>query len=166
MGKTITTMSFIILALVLTLIFIGFKAATLGQQAKSYADLSSSVLGLLHSVDINCPATDKEPLQLKQCVDDLMVRSEQKSFEEFGFQQFNLRTNESGFIAVKNKGIKTFGSGMFSLLLNRERQDSGCVVPGNISKDVTCKLYFKKLCERGDLLEVEYEDKVVYMKNC
>jgi len=86
--------------------------------------------------------------------------------EEDEFDDFNKKTNKSGFVVLKNEGRNSLESSKFVLIKNHKKVDEGCIIQGNIDPDYTCRLEFNSECEDGDVLEIKYEGKRVYIKNC
>lgn len=166
MVKTSTVLAILLILSILLNLFAFFRAYTIGQDKQYYVDMTSELLSFLENNQAFCSAGSEEPLAVKNCILDLNRAYLKAPFNEFGFMQYDTYRNESGYLVVVNNGLGEFDSDTFVLEHNRELVSQGCVIPGNIGKGVTCKLFFDRTCEQGDILEVKYLDKIVYRKNC
>ncbi len=129
--------------------------------------LGGVVDGYLTSVDVRCRASPAEFEKLSGCLGNLMEeKSIEQDLEETEFRQFDSQENESGYLILTNDGRRSLNSSDFILLLSREQMDKGCAIEGKIEPGYTCKLFFNKTCERGDVLEVKYGNTRAHLKTC
>lgn len=147
-------------------IFLLFQNMTLTSEKDNTIILGREVKSLLTNSRISCRATENEPYNLAQCVRNMREIYERKPFEETGYRNYDTRNQENGYIILKILAPGSWNSEKFTLLKNRELADTGCVITGNLTKDETCKLFFDSDCERGDILEVQYNEKRIHLKNC
>lgn len=115
------------------------------------------------------PISDFEKIRL--CLLDLkqkIIEKDNRQFEkgDVKFENVNIRLNQTGFIALTNNGIKDLDSEKFTLLKNRVIVYKHCVIKGIIAPGYVCRLNFDTYCDKGDVLEVQYEEKTAYIHTC
>lgn len=129
--------------------------------------LSSSVHRYLRIEDQRCRARPTDYQGVDECLRELIDKLEEVGdLEEEDFDNFDTRTNESGHLILVNEGRNSLDSDKFTLLLNKEVVDEGCVIQGSIDPGYTCRLDFDRECEKGDVLEVMYDQSRAYLKTC
>lgn len=108
----------------------------------------------------------------KSCeVKELSVKETEKQqpvLVEAMFVNFYMSTVQAkGVLILKNIGTETYESSKFRLLLNDEVQDAnGCEKAGSVAPDALCSLEFKKVCNPGDRLTVDYNNSTIMTKEC
>lgn len=155
------TLSFIFLIVIL---FLLTSVTIYKDRAKEGEELAKDVSIMLTNMDKRC-STSYRSIGLfdKECVKPLLVASE---FKEDEFENVDMKNNRAGYIVIKNKGLKSYQSDMFILYKNREVVDEGCIIPGKIDPGYTCRMNFDNFCDKGDVLEIRYNDTKVFIKNC
>ncbi|MBU1975565.1 MAG: hypothetical protein KKG59_04130 [Nanoarchaeota archaeon] len=163
-AKAILTL--ILVVSVLFNLFLIFQNNTLNSEKGNCNMLGTQVKNLLSSSKITCPASNSEPLKLSICLEQLNAKYGRMPVEETGFKLYDTRRNESGYLIITIKDMREYESSEFRLLLNHRELDNGCVIPGNISKDETCKMFFDEPCEKGDALEMQYKENKIHLRTC
>jgi len=134
--------------------------------AESLSGKLTNYLSLAHK---QCPAESSDFKGMSSCMDNLTEKLQEKPIlVEAMFVNYYLSTVQSkGVLIFKNIGTTTFDSSKFKLYLNTEIQDNdGCEKTGQVPPESLCSLNFKKVCSPGDVLNVEYDRKVIMVKSC
>ncbi|MFC1648035.1 hypothetical protein ACFL1B_01110 [Nanoarchaeota archaeon] len=130
-------------------------------------DMTKDMRTLFKHMDYKCRALPGAFEDMNECVvgaiSELKVRT---SMEEDDFKNFQVKTNTSGHLVLKNSGTASMESAHFVLYKNHVEVDKGCVIEGKIDSQYLCRLNFDSVCESGDVLEVKYQDERVYIKTC
>lgn len=148
--------------LLIAMVFLLSSNAIYKQRAMEGEVLAKDISYLLKAMKIRCSVSYRSIAKFdKVCVAPLLTRNDFKE-EEFK----NMKNGEQGYIIIKNRGAKSYDSESFVLYKNREVADEGCVIPGRIDPQYTCRLNFNTFCEDGDVLEIKYNGTSIYVKNC
>lgn len=161
----------IIIISVLSLLLVVSLIFNLTQSGKiSDAEvLTDKVSSYFSATQKQCTAEHSNFTGMSSCIDGLIEKMKEKPvLVEAMFVNFYLSTVQAkGVLIFKNVGTTTFESSKFKLYLNNEIQDdNGCEKVGQVTPDNLCSLNFKKVCGPGDILNVEYDGKVILAKSC
>jgi archaellum component FlaF (FlaF/FlaG flagellin family) len=138
-------------------------------QLSNEKEFSSKLSAYLSLTQKECPSGSTSLKDMSSCLDNLMAKLKEKPvLVEAMFVNYYLSTVQSrGILIFKNIGTTSFESSKFKLYLNNEVQDDdGCEKEGSIAPDGICSLTFKKVCQPGDTLHVEYDGRTILTKSC
>lgn len=137
-------------------------------QMSNQSNFSDKLSAYLSATQKECPSGSASLNEMSSCLDNLMLKMQEKPvLVEAMFVNYYLSTAQSrGVLIFKNIGTTTFESNKFKLYLNSEVQDDGCEKPGSVAPEDLCSLMFKKVCQPGDTLHVEYDGRTILTKAC
>ncbi len=146
-----------------TTIFFYSQNKIISSKREKVEELTRDISLLLKELDIPCRASSSNIEKFsRKCVKPAL---ELKEFKEEEFRRYEEKEGE-GFVILKNKGTEVYDSKNFTLLKNKEKEQKGCHIKGEIERGYTCKLFFHDECKSGDVLEVQYKGQRVFLKNC
>lgn len=163
MGKQLIILSAVCIILLLTT----FTYISKNNSAESKLEIAQTLSGntriLLRNMDIKCTSRDSDFEGINSCV----IRALRiNDFNEKDYKAFNTRTNESGYIIIENKGTKVYNGTDFEMLKNGIPIIKGCHISSTIEPKYTCRFSIEEECERGDVLEINYQGTRVHIKTC
>lgn len=165
----IVAIIFILLAFIIGVLTVEYWQLHV-QQQRAIA-LSASVLTYINHDYRGCRNNPEDFEMVRRCVLDLIERIESEtaiSLEraDRGYRDVDVERNETGYLILENTGEETLESERFVLLKNLEVADRGCAIEGAIEPGYTCRLDFTTPCLPGDVLDVRYKEKSVYLHTC
>ncbi|MFH1071930.1 MAG: hypothetical protein V1743_00710 [Nanoarchaeota archaeon] len=166
MEKRKTILVIILIISILLNIYLFTKANMLSYEKGKSQQINEQVLALFKSISQPCSSQAFEQDKILNCLTNLNKKFETPPVEEKDFKNMDRRTNESGYLIILNKGMKSLESAGFTLWKNHVQVDAGCVIPGNITRQETCKLFFDTYCEKGDVLDVQYAGETLWKRIC
>jgi Na+-transporting NADH:ubiquinone oxidoreductase subunit NqrC len=166
MEKAKTILIILILTLVAGVLFLALRSYGLTLQLNNNIALNKEIKVFFQNAEVKCTATEQEPEKLTRCLQSLNKKLKGIDVAEAVFSPVDKNGNP-GYFIVKNNAIKPLNSTDFTLLKNLELVSTGCDnLNGTMGKDYTCKLTFDTPCERGDVLEVQYQGLRAIVKTC
>lgn len=106
---------------------------------------------------------DKVADCLQRLVEEVYMTPEMK---EVSFSNYDPFSETPGKIIYKNTGDFSFDSSNFSLEMNNEIVDEGCLQPGTLTPGSSCVLNFHDICISSDILELNYNNERILLKHC
>ena len=158
------------IALILLVFLSGGLAVVVVSNQKNVNDaktLGQASLDYFKKVGKKCDAHAGDFSKVTTCMQDLKQQlGVIGDLKEQSFMDFSAKRNDTGFLVLENKGRTTLNSSAFALYKNHEMADQGCIIEGSIDPGYLCRLEFTTPCEKGDVLEVMYDEKRAFLKTC
>lgn len=157
-----------VLILLASTLLLFIQNRSLDSQVDEAKILANEIDMLLRLQGARCAVTSTQFARFAdECLGPLLVR---RHFKEDSFRQPNDYTGDPGYVVMKNVDGFVYDSAKFRFDFNREVAQMGCLVPGEVGKDVTCRFNLPKTCEDGDIIEVFYpleeNELLVFLKTC
>ncbi|MCU0642629.1 MAG: hypothetical protein MUF61_03610 [archaeon] len=137
------------------------------KSAKSFSNTTSVYL---EQTQKPCSADSSDFDGMSECVDALFAELHKVPvFMETYFVNYNPYSSlsQKGVFIILNIGKTSYDPSKFKLYLNKELQDNdGCELKAQVESGLQCALNFKRVCEPGDSLTVEYDSERVMVKSC
>ncbi len=154
------------IALIISLSFNISQLSTL-KSAKSFSNTTAEYLRLTQKP---CTADSSDFAGMSVCISALFAELHKVPvFMETYFVNYNPYSTlaQKGVFIILNIGKTSYDPAKFKLYLNKELQDDdGCELKTKVDSGLQCALNFKRVCEPGDSLTVEYNGERVMVKSC